>query len=187
LALAYGIFYPHTPLNSEVSHRVEVERPPGAVDERGYYWQASFLRYLRREGEVWPDQQWALAGAAWRRQPTRAVERGVIGYFGYWAGTDKIIIDTFGLADPLLARLPADPSRTYRVGHFARALPAGYREVVMTGNGRLIDPQLNAFYERLVLITQSDHLFAGERLRAIIALNLGRYDHYLAGRAGEVR
>ena len=36
---------------------------------------------------------------------------------GYVAGTDKIIVDFYALADPLLARLPVDPEN-WRIGHF---------------------------------------------------------------------
>lgn len=178
-ALVYGLVYPHTPLNSSRDHKVDIERPLGPIDERGYYWQASLTQYAKRSGVVFPEHPWAQAGYAWGQGQQPFVERGVIGYFGYWAGTEKRILDHFGLADPLLARLPADPNLTYRVGHYRRQLPQGYHDVVMQGQGRLLDPELNAYYEKLCVVTQGEHLFAGKRLKTILAFNLGRYDHYL--------
>ena len=45
--------------------------------------------------------------------------------FGYWAGTDKRILDLYALCDPLLARLPIG-DRPWRIGHYRRTVPAAY-------------------------------------------------------------
>jgi arabinofuranosyltransferase len=56
-------------------------------------------------------------------------------------------VDIFALSDPLLARLPANPDS--RTGHFLRDIPAGYIETLETGQNRLTDPDLAAYYDQL--------------------------------------
>ncbi len=84
------------------------------------------------------------------------------------------------LSDPLRARLPACGSvreqRPIRPGHFLRPVPEGYVASLLTGENRLRDPHLRAFYDiqRKVL---RDPLWSRERLAAIVDLNLGRHRH----------
>jgi hypothetical protein len=55
-------------------------------------------------------------------------------------------------------------------------IPAGYRESLETSTNQIRDPGLHQFYDRLRLITRSDRLLTRDRLAAIIAMNLGKYD-----------
>jgi arabinofuranosyltransferase len=95
---------------------------------------------------------------------------GNIGVFGYYAGTEKIIIDGMALSDPLLARIPVTGG--WLVGHYSRPIPAGYL-ASLAGNrsGELEDPRLQELYEDLILITRSEDLFGPDRWRAILRRN----------------
>jgi len=92
---------------------------------------------------------------------------------------DYYMSDNAALGDPLLARLPAERLPNWRIGHMTRHFPAGYKESIQTGENRIVDPSLREYYEVLRLITRSEDLFAPERIRAIIDMNLGRYDYLI--------
>jgi arabinofuranosyltransferase len=108
---------------------------------------------------------------------------GGLGYSSIRGGPGVHLIDTCALADPLLAHLPiprnrpsmrqtAPPSKpTWRIGHFERAIPAGYQESLEQDANLLIDPALHACYERIRRITRAP-LLDGERLRDIVRVNL---------------
>jgi arabinofuranosyltransferase len=86
------------------------------------------------------------------------------------------LLDECALADPLLARLPAVFNPEWRTGHYRRMIPDGYRESLESSTNQLRDPNLRRFYGHLRVITRSDRLFTRDRLRAIVAMNLRRYD-----------
>jgi hypothetical protein len=57
-------------------------------------------------------------------------------------------------------------------------IPEGYLESLTTGTNRVKHPALNAYYEKLRLVTRGP-LFSPRRWLAILALNVGAYDHLL--------
>ncbi len=174
-ALAAGIALPHTPLNSPAEYRALPPHPAGVADERGVYVRASLRAWVHRDRtRVFPDIRWAREGRAFRDSPACCAVRWSVGYFGYHAGTEKRIIDRFALCDPLLARLPADTRRGWRIGHFARRLPKGYAESVWAGRNLIEDPDYRRFAERVWLVTQSPRLFEPRRLRTIAQMMMGR-------------
>jgi arabinofuranosyltransferase len=109
-------------------------------------------------------------------------ELAAVGLHGYYAGPSVHIIDQLGLCDPLLARLPS--AENWRIGHFYRGRPAGYRETVATGVNHLRDPGLIAYYNRLATITRGP-IFTRSRFQTIIRMNLGDYDSSLTRRSSE--
>lgn len=137
----------------------------GIADERGYYFHDFALVNARRE--TYADVTW---------EPTIrsvSVVCGLLGIKGVEGGPSLHLVDECGLADPLLARLPATPNPNWRVGHFTRALPDGYhRSIELRGNA-IRDPELARYYEAIRMVTR-DPLFSRERFHAIAALNLGR-------------
>ncbi len=127
-----------------------------------------------------PHHPWFEAGRVFRDSPERVHVGGIennraMGYCGFAAGPGKYIIDTLGLTDPLLARLPREPGSVWNPGHVLRAIPDGYVESVRTGENRLTDPALREVYDGLRLITRGP-IFTAARLRAIWRLNTGGYD-----------
>ncbi|OQB39166.1 MAG: hypothetical protein BWY09_01167 [Candidatus Hydrogenedentes bacterium ADurb.Bin179] len=87
-------------------------------------------------------------------------------------------MDQLALSDPLLARLPAMSAQMLRIGHLERPIPDGYLETLMTGENQLQDRNLAAYYDKLRLVTRGP-LFSWERLKTIVEMNLGKYDHLI--------
>jgi len=147
----------------------------GITDERKYYYPRTGLLRAKRSFTTpdLPERQIAQGMIA---AGQRVATREMVGVFRYAAGRDLFVVDWFGLGDPLLARLPADPA--WRIGHFHRTLPAGYIQTLRSGQNQIADPGVAAYYDALTLITRGP-LFSANRLRAIAAMNLGRYEHWL--------
>ncbi len=197
-ALTFAVLYPHTPVNCW-RPRVEHTQALFRVNrERDFYAELNLLnRYLRPAADgVRPNHPFARSGLDFRDSPDLARPFGPIGMSGYMAGTEKAIVDWNALADPLLARLPADRDNWF-IGHFRRDLPAGYLDRVeaavadflantdvtterldaLSRSHPIEPPELNELHERLALVTQSSDLWSTERLETILRFNLGTYEH----------
>ncbi|MBL8750348.1 MAG: hypothetical protein JNK78_14385 [Planctomycetes bacterium] len=142
-------------------------------------------------GVPMPNHTWYKAGLEFAKGDERVHEGGLggeggqdaIGFSGFAAGTDRFLIDHMGLSDALLARLPmAAATRLDRPGHVKRTLPDGYFESCRTGENRIEDPDLHAYYDRLRIVIRGP-LWSWERLSTIVAWNFGAYDHLLAAYA----
>jgi hypothetical protein len=90
------------------------------------------------------------------------------------------IIDLFGLADPLLARLPGRRDPEWRLGHLERTVPTGYEASLGTNSNQTTDPRLARYYDAVRTATRGD-LTDPRRLLVILKLNLGFYDRDRAG------
>ncbi len=146
------------------------------------------LTAARPSPRTWPIAAGVLAsvGSVWPRgtEPWREMRRQrqpyaifcCVGALGYFAGPHVYVVDEVGLGDPLLARLPA--RRPWRIGHFTRDIPAGYVESIESGENRIEDPGVAAYYDRLRTMTRGP-LRGLDRFRVIAAMNLGRYEHLL--------
>ncbi len=146
------------------------------TDERANYYRNTGLLRALQQPDL-PDHDWALEGRAARQAAPAVVEKGSVGFYGYFVGPDAYVVDLLGLGNPLLARLPpADPD--WRIGHFGRLMPDGYRETLETGENRIVDPRLATYYDKLALVIRGD-LLDSERLRAIWEINTGAYDDCL--------
>jgi arabinofuranosyltransferase len=171
----------------------------GVADERAFYAREGHALFkpahLPGKPQIFGEEQ----GRSLRGSGASVVLEGAVGRLGFHAGPEVHIVDIFGLADPLLARLPAltfDPSaaarrphdNNWRIGHFLRAIPQGYLQSVMTGRNQLRDAQLGEIFEKLTLIV-SGPLWSGDRLAEIWRFNTGAYrDAFDAGQyAGPVR
>jgi len=175
----YLVFYPHTPFNSPIKYRNQSIKW-GVADERGYYFgDLSLYWYIRadQENKGFPDNNWAREGYDFKESSDDIKIKHSIGLFGYHSGIEKIIIDSFALSDPLLARIPV--SGPWRIGHFRRTIPDGYIDSIISGNEVIDDPQINEYYKKLKVVTQNEELFSLERLKTIILFNLGAYNHLL--------
>ena len=204
---AYAVVYPHTPVNCWSAKHEHVEQLYGIVSERDWYEDMTLVRRLTYSGEdgMWLDDSVA---SNMRNSPELVHVAGTIGRWGYLAGTRGIIVDCNALSDPLLARLPVRDPHKWRIGHFTRAVPDGYVERV-TATQRIKDdpsayglseqasetdhfdyaarmypissPELNEFYGKLAIVTQTGDLWSIERLRTIVLFNLGAYDRLADG------
>jgi arabinofuranosyltransferase len=112
-----------------------------------------------------------------------------IGMFGYFLGPDVHVVDTLGLGDPLLARLPLTTpageslyghkrdahGRFWKVGHVTRGLPEGYIESLEVGENRVEHPALARYYGAIRSLTR-DPLWSSRRWRTLVDFHRGRYD-----------
>ena len=145
----------------------------GVMDERRYYYEATGLLKTFRASPR-PDYEWTVEGLRLRDGGGHVVVHINIGMLGYFGGPRVHVIDLLGLGDPLLARLPGGMLDS-PIGHFPRALPGGYVDTIETGENRLTDPDLAAYYDRLHLVNAGP-LFGRERLLALVRFSTGRYD-----------
>ncbi len=153
--------------------------PHGIADERAVYYPYTGL--LRAEAEGSPSRithPWVDAALRARKAGGSVVVFGNVGLFGYFAGPEVHCIDQPALADPLLARLPAAPAASWRIGHFNRAVPEGYVETLTSGANVIRDPGIHAYYDELRSIVR-DPVFDPARLMRVVRMNLGRYDTLL--------
>ncbi len=182
----YGLAWPQSRWFSGADYGAgmsfaEIVGPSGIADERAYYYPTTGLApvwgkraAIRRNDWPTPPYPAAIRGRELARSDQRAVVTDEVGFFGYFAGPDKAIMDIWALCDPLLARLPFEPKGAWRVGHYRREVPKGYRESFASGTNRFEDPEMADFYEAIRLATRGP-LFTGERWRAIWRLHTGHY------------
>jgi arabinofuranosyltransferase len=148
----------------------------GINDERAYYYPISGLMNYRPGRDVpFSGEGWVEHGKALRVSGKSVVDEKNIGYVGYFAGPRVHIVDLYALCDPLLARLPAQTSGKWRIGHFERAVPEGYLATLRTGVNQISDPNLAAYYDQLAFIIRGP-LFSRARLFAIWQMNTGQFD-----------
>jgi arabinofuranosyltransferase len=173
LLAAYNLLAPGAPWR-----RVRVDATQGAipgnriVDEITWYYQGSSLPDWARRGpgSPFPRHPWFLAGLEFAASSQRITVRQTIGYFGFAARLDQIIVDHHAISDPFLARLPVLWG-TWRPGHFMRDIPVGYSASLRDGTNEITDPAQRALYDDVVLVTRGP-LFSAARWRAIVRLNL---------------
>lgn len=181
--LLVGLLSPHSPLLSDASYgqNQAISRDRyGIEDERAYYYQSSgLLRALQNPALTWPDHSWVAKGQAARQAGPWVEIRGAVGYFGFFAGPGVYVVDKMALADPLLARLPAELGPDWRIGHFMRPIPPGYLETIESGQNQLTPPELAAYYDKLSWVVRGP-LFDRSRLLEIWKLNTGQYNTWLA-------
>ena len=171
--LVVGCTGTHLPLWSNSKFGDAAPKPSGIVDERAVYFHDRSLALAKRGTFLDPD--WPSAPRTGGR--VNVVNTcGLMGTAGIDFGPYIHLLDECALADPLLARLPAVFNPEWRTGHYRRMIPEGYRESLETSTNQIRDPDLHHFYDQLRLITRSDRLLAVDRLRAIVAMNAGRYD-----------
>ena len=91
---------------------------------------------------------------------------GPLGVFGYVKGPDVYVIDSNGLADPLISRLPIQDPTHWRIGHFKHIVPEGYMETLPSGENKIADPNLARYYDEVRLITRGA-LLDPERLATV--------------------
>jgi arabinofuranosyltransferase len=146
----------------------------GVQDERGAYFPYTGLLRARTD---FTNAHPALAHGRLARERAElgsgeTTFAATIGMSSFHAGPRVRVYDVFGLADPLLARLPMQDDLDWKPGHCLRRLPAGYSATRKSGEDRLEDPDLAAFYETLQTAITGD-LWSARRFAAIGRLHLG--------------
>jgi len=88
------------------------------------------------------------------------------------------LVDKYALADPFLTKLPAVMDSNWRIGHMYRDIPAGYSDSLLYNENRIENKDLAQYLEVIRLITRGP-LFSSERIKAVVDINLGKYDYLL--------
>lgn len=186
VVLLVGLNSPRPPVAfTELSQVVSTAGldPKDLIDEKGI--SDEHLYYQSRLGLIQdsPEQRYpgsSYAGKKWKpgKQPASVETTGPLGIFGYVKGPDVHVIDSNGLADPLISRLPIQDPNHWRIGHFKHIVPDGYMETLESGENEIADANLARYYDQLRLITRGS-LMDAERLATIIRFNLGYYDPLL--------
>lgn len=154
------------------------ERKLGITDERKVYFQATGLINIDWE-TMPPDLIWIQQGIDHRAKGRKLSIGPTSGLFSFYAGPDLHIVDTHGLGDPLLARLPAMERLDFIIGHFFRAVPDGYWKFEGSFGDQIKDQDLRDYYDKLSILTRDEKLFSRERLVMIWRFNTGYYDYLL--------
>ncbi len=156
--------------------RTECKVPKsGIVDERKCYYEHTALTQNVRVLK-YKTHPYYQKGIKWKSDmPGEVVLSSLVGLAGYAAGPHVTILDPYALTDPLLAKLPFLPARSWRIGHFLRPLPAGYLQTKKTGVNAIVDPCIHGLYEDVKLVAEGP-LVSAERFRAILRLNFGAHE-----------
>jgi len=188
----------------------ETARWNGVVDERMVYYTTNFMRiedlhafnadpshnllnqaaYLVRS--LWrgsafrweAEHDWIDDGRRLRQQAAREgklyLPQGANGFTGFYAGPQVYFAHGLALTDGLLARLPPIYNPNWRSGHFMRVIPAGYLELEAGLVAHLSDANLDAYYQKIRLLTQGE-LFSAARWAAIWELNTRSFEQLAPG------
>ena len=160
---------PHTLLSS-ADYNDRSVGANGIANERGFYYREHGLLNMSR-GNLLPPA-WGMPSRPPKITKVDAICGG-LGFISINQGPSVHWIDTCALADPLLSHIAPPPNPKWRIGHFIRVIPEGYRESLQQDRNLLASPTLGAYYDTIRLITRAP-LDAPGRIQAIIAANLGR-------------
>ncbi len=177
--LVLAVMSPFPPILSDKEYGSGNERADaravGVGDQRRWYYGETGL-LVRLDDPTPPLHHWGLRGKEARERGDSVFYEGCVGFSGLEAGPGVNVVDMYALSEPLYSRLPTDWLRGWRVGHFVRSAPDGYRETLALGGvNQLTDSNLSRYYNKLWLLTRGD-LWSIERLKTIILFNLGHFD-----------
>lgn len=172
-ASAYLALWPWNPIHGGWSYGADYREGlelTGVIDERAYYYPRTGLLPVLRGA---PQFSGSCMGKELARSSRPGSLAGEAGFFGYFAD-DKVVIDIYALADPLLARIPFRAVKI-RPGHYVRPIPVGYVETRLGGKNVIEDPGISAAWKDIELVTRGTPLMAPERMAAIRALSSGKH------------
>ncbi len=180
IILALGLISPLPTYRVDVPPEYSKSDEKRINDERAWYWADVSLLGRSRYHPV-PTSQGRESGLAARAAGERdytVIPVNNVGLFGFYCGPNVYAIDQYALADPLLARLPAEREANFYVGHFHRVIPEGYLSTLYSGNNLIEDARLAQFYDSLRLIVRGP-LFDARRWSAIWRMNTGQLNHLI--------
>jgi len=152
--------------NVPMSRLPIVSETSGIVDARMRAYPRTGLLNARRESP-WPEEPDVEGGRRPRSTEPDVRVMATGGLAGFYAGPLVHIVNSTGVGDPLLARIPA--ARPWGMGVPRRDLPPGYGETLNSGLPQVADPQLAELYARLSLVARGP-IWSAPRWRAIASL-----------------
>lgn len=167
--------------NPNLSNRLSPDdnvRRFGITDERRVYFRTLALINLDWKKRQ-PDHIWAQQGLEHKAKGRTLSIGPANGLFAFYAGPGLHVVDTHGLGDPLLARLPTYNTSDFIIGHFFRTVPDGYWKYKRSFGNQIKNEHLHAYYEKLSLLIHTEPLLSKERILTIWRFNTGYYDSLL--------
>ncbi len=153
----------------------------GIVNERMFYYPTTGMLRGGQMNTV-PEHPWVFEGEKLQKLAggeTRVVEAWSIGFVGYYAGPNVHIVDRYGLADALIARIPPIKREDWRIGHFEREISPGYLDFLCTNDLNAIkNENIRLYVDKMNVLIRADLTERG-RLRHIWVFNRGTYDHFI--------
>jgi arabinofuranosyltransferase len=150
----------------------------GIDDERRVYFRTLALIDLDWKTRQ-PDHIWVQQGLEHKARGRLLSIGPANGLFAFYAAPQLHVVDTHGLGDPLLARLPTYNTTDFIIGHFFRAVPEGYCKYRRSFGSQIQDKNLREYYQKLSILIHNEKLFSRERLLTIWRFNTGYYDYLL--------
>jgi len=175
LMAMYAIFYPGNPVSSpsDFSNQKIID---GIADERGYYFRSSSIHvWNSQKNMLFPVHPWTKKGYEVKKDQRSnkiVVVNSGIGYFGYWAGTEAIIIDPLAISDPFLARMPMIEGIEWRPGHFRRDVPEWYVREIAGETSAALTPEIGLLHSDVIFTSRGEPLLSMERVEAVNRLFL---------------
>ena len=181
------VYYTTNFIRIEDFHAFNADPKHGLLNQAAYLARSLWRgRAFRLEAEHdWIDDGKELRVRA-EREGKLYLAQGANGFTGYYAGPDVYIANGLALTDGLLAHVPPIYNPNWRSGHFMRLIPAGYLELEAGLQARLDDAPLDAYYQKLRLLTQGA-LFSAERWAAIWEVNTRDFDDLVPGAIARFR
>jgi arabinofuranosyltransferase len=136
----------------------------GITDERGIWYPGRGI--ITATPGVFAQPSWEPG------ELTIAIRCGQLGDAGLHSGPSVHFVDPCGLADPLLARLPARSDPNWRIGHPLRQIPTGYVVSLLYDKNLLMDPATRSYWDTIRSVTRGP-IFSLKRLENVARLNLG--------------
>lgn len=166
-------YFAGAPMKEVIDHR-------GIADERGFIFHLTGLLPVLDRGHLQPTGTWVRRAQAVNQSGSMFSIFGNIGLYGFYAGRHHFILDCYGLADPLLSKLPIinHTGNGWRIGHFERTVPAGYPETIQTGVNQIQDLRIAKLYDVIKVITQGP-VWSLDRFKQIFLINTGHYNNLM--------
>jgi arabinofuranosyltransferase len=177
--LSIGLSVQHPTISYDKKDSAPPKSNTGIVDERGYYFPSTGLITGSRHQSP-PRYRTIKEALEARKGKKNLYIKSMIGFFGYYAGPHIHIVDRMALGDPLLAHLPVDENKKWRIGHYKRSIPGGYLESLKTGQNCIEDPKIGELYDIIKEITRGK-VFSLKRFILIVRFNLGGYGNLTGG------
>ncbi len=177
LIVVLGLSASNPNLSNHLSPDASIRRF-GITDERRVYFRTLALINLDWKTRR-PDHIWVQQGLEHKAKGRLLSIGPANGLFAFYAGPNLHIVDTHGLGDPLLARLPAFNTSDFIIGHFFRTVPEGYWKYKRSFGDQIKDKNLRGYYQKLSILIHNEKLFSKERLLTIWRFNTGYYDYLL--------
>lgn len=155
------------------------------ADERSYYFVRTSLinntRAYLKTGELLIWETWSEEKDLYKLREAGDDERYLVDMASgivVYEYSGHYMVDRYALGDPFLSKLPAIYTPDWRVGHFYRDVPIGYKNTVKYDQNMIQNKSLSEYYEKIKLITRGP-LFSKDRIKAIIDINTGKYDYLI--------